>query len=49
MSLLKINEIAANAGIPSEYVIPYGFYKAKIDTAINGEKLVNKPDGKLVS
>jgi formate--tetrahydrofolate ligase len=28
-------------------VIPYGFYKAKIDTAIN-EKLVNKPDGKLV-
>jgi formate--tetrahydrofolate ligase len=47
MSLLKINEIAAAAGIPSEYVIPYGFYKAKIDTAIN-EKLANKPDGKLV-
>src|SRR5574344_339053 len=47
MSLLKINEIAASAGIPSEYVIPYGFYKAKIDTAIN-EKLANKPDGKLV-
>src|SRR5574344_1303949 len=47
MSLLKINEIAASAGIPSEYVIPYGFYKAKVDTAIN-EKLANKPDGKLV-
>jgi formate--tetrahydrofolate ligase len=47
MNLLKINEIAASAGIPSEYVIPYGFYKAKIDTAIN-ERLANKPDGKLV-
>jgi formate--tetrahydrofolate ligase len=47
MSLLKINEIAANAGIPSDYVIPYGFYKAKIDTSINA-KLAGKPDGKLV-
>src|SRR5574344_678925 len=47
MSLLKINEIAASAGIPSEYVIPYGFYKAKVDTSINA-KLAGKPDGKLV-
>jgi len=48
MALLKINEIAASAGIPSEYVIPYGFYKAKIDTAIMADRLKNKPDGKLV-
>src|SRR5574344_2738217 len=47
MSLLKIGEIARAAGISSDYVEPYGFYKAKIDTAIN-EKLANKPDGKLV-
>jgi formate--tetrahydrofolate ligase len=48
MALLKINEIASAAGIPSEYVIPYGFYKAKIDTAIMADRLKNKPDGKLV-
>src|SRR5574344_1330139 len=47
MSLLKIGEIARTAGIDSDYVEPYGFYKAKIDTKIN-EKLVNKSDGKLV-
>lgn len=47
MALLKINEIARNAGIDTDYVIPYGFYKAKIDTTIN-EKLKNKQDGKLV-
>src|SRR5574344_601059 len=47
MSILKINEIAASAGIPSEYVIPYGFYKAKIDPQAVA-KLQNKPDGKLV-
>jgi formate--tetrahydrofolate ligase len=47
MALLKINEIARSAGIDSDYVEPYGFYKAKIDTALN-EKLKNKPDGKLV-
>lgn len=47
MSLLKINEIASAAGIDSQYVEPYGFYKAKIDTSIN-DKLRNKPDGKLV-
>ncbi|MCI1245672.1 MAG: formate--tetrahydrofolate ligase [Bacilli bacterium] len=47
MSLLKIGEIAREAGIPGEYVEPYGFYKAKIDTKIN-EKLKNRNDGKLV-
>lgn len=47
MALLKIGEIARVANIPSDYVEPYGFYKAKIDTRIN-EKLVGKPDGKLV-
>jgi formate--tetrahydrofolate ligase len=47
MALLKIGEIARAAGIDSDYVEPYGFYKAKIDTSINA-KLKNKPDGKLV-
>src|SRR5574344_1549124 len=47
MALLKIGEIANAAGIDAQYVEPYGFYKAKIDTAINA-KLTNKADGKLV-
>jgi Formyltetrahydrofolate synthetase len=47
MSLLKIGEIARVAGIDSDYVEPYGFYKAKIDTKIN-EKLQGKTEGKLV-
>lgn len=47
MSLLKIGEIARVAGIDSDYVEPYGFYKAKIDMKIN-EKLQGKTEGKLV-
>ncbi|MFA5235815.1 MAG: formate--tetrahydrofolate ligase [Bacilli bacterium] len=47
MSLKKITEIAKTLGIPDEFVLPYGHYKAKIDLAIN-EKLKNRPDGKLV-
>ena len=47
MPLLKINEIAAKASIPEQYVEPYGFYKAKIDSAY-AETLKNRPDGKLV-
>lgn len=47
MALLKIGSIAAKAGIPSRYIEPYGFYKAKIDSAINST-LVGKKDGKLV-
>ncbi len=47
MSLLKIDEIAKRASIPSEYVEPYGFYKAKIDYSLY-EKNKNNPDGKLI-
>ncbi len=47
MSLLKIDEIAKRASIPSEYVEPYGFYKAKIDYSLY-EKCKSNPDGKLV-
>jgi formate--tetrahydrofolate ligase len=47
MGLLKINEIANAAGIDSQYVEPYGFYKAKIDTAIMS-KISKRPDGKLI-
>ncbi len=47
MALLKINEIALKAGISSEYVEPYGFYKAKIDPSIHAI-LKDRPDGKLV-
>lgn len=47
MKLKNIAEIAKNLGIPGQYVLPYGHYKAKIDLAIN-ERLKDKPDGKLV-
>lgn len=47
MELLKISQIASSAGIPEEYVEPYGFYKAKIDPKIN-ETLKERPNGKLV-
>lgn len=47
MALLKINEIARKASIDSDYVEPYGFYKAKIDMAIY-DKVKTRPDGKLV-
>lgn len=47
MPLLQIEEIARIAGIPSEYIEPYGKFKAKIDSKIF-EYLKNAPDGKLV-
>ena len=47
MPLLKISEIASKAGIPEEYVEPYGFYKAKIDYSYY-KKIENNPTGKLV-
>lgn len=41
----NIYEVAAAAGIDEKYVIPYGRYKAKIDTAVlNGKQ----PNGKLI-
>ena len=43
----NIYEIAKKAGIPEEYVIPYGKDKAKIDLSIM-DKLNKKKDGKLV-
>lgn len=47
MPLLQIDEIAKIAGIPIEYLEPYGKYKAKIDTGIF-EHLDKVADGKLV-
>jgi formate--tetrahydrofolate ligase len=47
MALLKISKIAKKAGIPSQYLEPYGFYKAKIDMSIN-PRLAAREDGKLV-
>ncbi|MDD3206909.1 MAG: formate--tetrahydrofolate ligase [Bacilli bacterium] len=47
MALLQINEIAKIAGIPNEYLEPYGKYKAKIDTSVF-EYLKDVPDGKVV-
>ena len=47
MPLLQIDEIAKIAGIPIEYLEPYGKYKAKIDTSIF-EHLDKVADGKLV-
>jgi len=47
MPLLQIDEIAKNAGISSEYLEPYGKYKAKIDMRIF-DVLNGVPDGKMV-
>ena len=47
MPLLPIYEIAKKAGIPDEYVEPYGKYKAKIDYSIY-DTVKDNPDGKLV-
>lgn len=43
--LIRINEIAEKAGIPEEYVEPYGKYKAKIDLDY---LKTEKRDGKLI-
>ncbi len=45
--MLNIYDIAKKAGIDSNYIIPYGNDKAKIDLKIN-ETLNEKKDGKLV-
>ena len=43
----KISEVAKRAGVPDQYLEPYGFYKAKVDyNYLNDHK--NDPDGKLV-
>lgn len=47
MPLLKIEEIAKMAGIPLEYVEPYGKFKAKIDTSFFAT-LDDVADGKVV-
>ncbi|MCQ2793748.1 MAG: formate--tetrahydrofolate ligase [Bacilli bacterium] len=47
MALKKINEIAKIAGIPAQYVEPYGFYKAKISMDYY-KKIKERPNGKLV-
>ena len=47
MHLLDINEIAKKAGIPAEYVEPYGKLKAKVDMKYFDE-IKDRPDGKLV-
>lgn len=47
MKLLPINEIAKKAGIPEEFVEPYGKYKAKIDMAYF-DQIKDRPNGKLV-
>lgn len=43
-TLIPITEVAKNAGVPDDALIPYGKYKAKVDTA----QLPDKPDGKLI-
>ncbi|MBO5645775.1 MAG: formate--tetrahydrofolate ligase, partial [Clostridia bacterium] len=42
-----ITEIAATAGVPAEYLIPYGSTKAKIDLRLLEERK-DAPKGKLV-
>ncbi|QZH75136.1 MAG: formate--tetrahydrofolate ligase [Erythrobacter sp.] len=43
-TLIPITEVAKNAGIPDDALIPYGKFKAKVDTSL----LPNNPDGKLI-
>ncbi len=43
-TLKPITEVAAAAGVPDEALIPYGKYKAKVDT----DQLPDNPDGKLI-
>jgi formate--tetrahydrofolate ligase len=43
-TLIPITEVAKNAGVPDDALIPYGKYKAKVDTA----QLPDNPDGKLI-
>ncbi|MCQ2776229.1 MAG: formate--tetrahydrofolate ligase [Bacilli bacterium] len=43
----NILDITKQLGVPNEFVIPYGWDKAKIDLAYR-DTLNNKPDGKLV-
>ncbi len=45
--LKKITEIAAELGIPEEYLMPYGWYKAKVDWRYFSE-LKEREDGKLI-
>ena len=43
-TLLPITEVAKHAGIPEDALIPYGKYKAKVDTSA----LPTGPNGKLI-
>lgn len=46
-SLRPITDIAEAAGIPSECISPYGWYKAKIDHRLV-RQWADKPDGKVI-
>jgi len=43
-TLIPITEVAANAGVPDDALIPYGKYKAKVDV----DQLPDAPNGKLI-
>ena len=47
-SLKPIAEIAARAGIPGEFLEPYGNYKAKIDYRMFNNPLRSAKEGKLI-
>ena len=47
VALKEVEEIARDAGIPREYIEPYGRYKGKVSLDLF-EKLEKKPDGKLI-
>ena len=46
-NMKHIDEIAGNLGISSDYLEPYGHYKAKLSETLYSE-LDSKPDGKLI-
>ena len=47
VALKEVEEIARDAGIPREYIEPYGRYKGKVSLDLF-DKLEKKPDGKLI-
>jgi formate--tetrahydrofolate ligase len=46
-ALRPIGEIAADAGIPAEHLIPYGRWKAKVDLEF-ARSLAERPQGRLI-
>ncbi|MBC7240150.1 MAG: formate--tetrahydrofolate ligase, partial [Chloroflexi bacterium] len=47
VKLKKITDVASTLGIPEDRLLPYGWYKAKVDWRYL-EELEDREDGKLI-